>query len=54
MDWYWDAEAKEEVIFAKDGNEYMWFNLEIEKITYCKRATESFAGETGTHGELPD
>jgi hypothetical protein len=54
MDWYWDLEKKEEVCYGKDLQEYMRFNPETGKITYCKRATESYAGEDGSHGEITE
>ena len=54
MGWYWDPKADEEVCLTKDGHEYMRFSRETAKISYCKRATESFAGDEGTHGRIID
>ena len=54
MGWYWDPKAEQEVCITEDGHEYMRFSRETAKITYCKRATESFAGDEGTHGTIVD
>ena len=54
MGWYWDPKAEEEVCLTKDGHEYMRFSRETAKISYCKRATESFAGDEGAHGTIVD
>ena len=54
MGWCWDPRAEEEVCITKDGQEYMRFSQETGKISYCKRAMESFAGEEGMLGRIVD
>ena len=54
LEWYWDPKAEEEVCITKGGHEYMRFSRETAKISYCKGATESFAGEEGMHGTTVD
>ena len=54
MGWYWDPKAEEEVCLTEDGHEYMRFSRETVKISYCKRAKESFAGDVGVYGTIVD
>ena len=54
MAWYRDLEKNQEVCYLKDGSEYMRFDLATNKISYSKRAMESFAGEQGLFGEITD
>lgn len=52
MAWYQDPISQDQVCFAKDGREYMRFKPSTGAISYCQRATESFAGEDGAFGQI--
>ena len=54
MGWYDDLDTGDQVCFAKDVEKYMRFNPRNGKISYEKRAFNSFAGEVGAFGEITD
>lgn len=53
-DWYWDPEKEEEVCYARNGVEYMRYNLKTEKYRYPTLSDlfRTIDGEVGVEGEL--